>query len=175
MTDAYFSSKCCTHLGRLSHQLLFLMVSSLVIYTYSLVQMGFVGGGGGSGAPWLPIGGAVRVLATHTTLPPTHQSHLLPNTLRPKHKAPRSFEWAAFIWHSLVRGKINNSIMINRWWLGRASRWVVQSGRSIGRTTSNNDNVHSPQTTTTSTDHISRRTTRTSTSRSTTSNNDNVH
>ena len=147
----------------------------LICTNYSLVQMGLVGGGGGSGAPWLPIGGAVRVLATHTTLPPTHQSHLLPNTLRPKHKAPRSFEWAAFIWHSLVRGKINNSIMINRWWLGRASRWVGQSGRSIGRTTSNNDNVHNPQTTTTSTDHISRRTTRTATSRSTTSNSDNVH
>ena len=70
---------------------------------YSLVQMGFVvGGGGGSGAPWLPIGGAVRVLATHTRLAPTHQSPTTsspppPELLRPKHKAPRSFEWAAFI------------------------------------------------------------------------------
>ena len=59
------------------------------------------GGGGGSGAPWLPIGGSVRVLATHTRLTPTHQSPTTsmppPELLRPKHKAPRSFEWAAFI------------------------------------------------------------------------------
>ena len=61
--------------------------------------MGVVGGGGGWGAPWLPIGGAVRVLATHTRLTPTHQSTSWPpaELLRPKHKAPRSFEWAAFI------------------------------------------------------------------------------
>ena len=54
---------------------------------YSLVQMGFiVGGGGGSGAPWLPIGGAVRVLATHTRLTPTHQSHLLATNRAPPTK-----------------------------------------------------------------------------------------
>ena len=91
MGDAYFSGKCCTA-----------GVSTLVIV--SQVQFGadgvVGGGGGGSGAPWLPIGGSVRVLATHTRLTPTHQSHLTsppPELLRPKHKAPRSFEWAAFI------------------------------------------------------------------------------
>ena len=44
------------------------------------MQMGVVGGGGGWGAPWLPIGGAGRVLATHQS----------PSTNTPKPPAPTS-------------------------------------------------------------------------------------